>query len=84
MALGFTNKAAVAIIDTVRDEPIIGLRCFESADHAQDFLDWLAEKHEAGLATDRDPRKLTPRYRAGAQKRWWDERVDGETGQLRD
>jgi uncharacterized NAD(P)/FAD-binding protein YdhS len=82
MALAFTDSSHVAIIDTVTDQPLEGLKCFESIENAQDFLEWLEAKHEAGLATDRDPRKLTPSYRRGLFGRWWEERVDKETGLL--
>lgn len=84
MALGFTDESHVAIIDTVTDQPLEGLSCFESLEHAADFLIWLGRKHAAGMATDTDPRKLTPRYRRGLFGRWWEERVDPVSGLLRD
>jgi hypothetical protein len=84
MAVLLTTDIAIAMYDSVTEQPLEGLRVFASLDHAEDFLRWLAQKAEAGEAPHRDPRELGLIDRRDFWDRWSEERVDQETGLLKE
>lgn len=84
MAIVTTDERSIALVDSVTERPIAGLRTFASQDHAEDFLRFVAAEAESGRLTDRDPRSFSIITAALAYDRWWEARVDPETGALLD
>jgi hypothetical protein len=86
MAIVTTDEGAVALYDSVNGKPIPWLPVFEGTDHAEDFLRWLqarAAKEDSDIPSP-DPRKLTGFVLIDLHGEWWEERVDGETGRLKE
>jgi hypothetical protein len=87
MSIQITDNHHVALYDSVTGLPIQGLPVFEGWDQADDFARWFTENwncYEEGLAEqDSDIRCWRPVNLKRMYRRWWDERVDGETGEIK-
>lgn len=91
MALITTDDRRVALIDSVTDRPVPGLRVFGDVEQVEDFIAWLTASWEK-LNTDHprlrgrvypDPGKNLPQANAVLFDLWREERIDPETGDLK-
>ena len=72
-----TRESKVALFDSVTGWAFGPT--FDTADEADDFLEWFG--HAEGWAAD-DPRDLRDPVLARAHSRWAKQRLDPETGEL--
>lgn len=80
MSIRVSDESRVCLYDSVNGWAFGPV--FESVEHAEDFQRWLAERFGFEDLDGIDPLALSPQGWKARYEEWFDDRVDGESGEL--